>query len=70
MYRDKREPGYEACHDTINCIMTGGKRGVVAGCVAIQHNQGCDMALDRGWVVIQNVYRDQKGHETRRCVVT
>ena len=34
---------------------------MAAGCVAIQHSQGYDMARGRGLVAIQNVYRDQKG---------
>ena len=34
----KAWPLEESCHDTINCILTGGLRHVAAGCVAIQHS--------------------------------
>ena len=40
LYRDKRAVWLRACHDTIDCIVTGGS-GLAAGCVAIQtrHSQ-------------------------------
>ena len=44
----KAWPLEESCHDTINCIVTGGLRDVAVSCVAIKHSQGCDMAQGRG----------------------
>ena len=48
LYHDKRTAWLWACHDTIDCIMTVGQRGMVVGCVAIQHGQGCDTASGKG----------------------
>ena len=46
--RDKRTTWLWACHYTVDCIVTMGQRGMAAGCVAIQHSQGCDTTSGKG----------------------